>query len=97
MNIQKKRAQKYFIDWKPFSELNNSYNNVFKEMKLIRNYISHKSIHLKKDIKRIHPSFNWKLYPLLNKNHSNWNVFLDYYIIQLNSISWILQKDILNK
>ncbi len=93
----KKRAKKYFIDWKPFTDIDDSYNSTFNEIKAIRNYIAHKSIESKKILKWYYPSYWHTLFSLLNKQHSNWNVYLDYFIIELNSISWLLQKNILNK
>lgn len=89
----KNRAKRFFINWKPFSDITGSKKDILEEIITIRNYIAHKS---KESKIKFYSNYTYNiknLYWFFTKTHSWWNDNFDNFLLELNSISWFLQQN----
>lgn len=96
-NKTKERSKIFFLDWKPFTCLDSWNEDILNQIIKIRNFIAHKSIESKKKIEKLYSFKLLSIYFLFNKPHSNWNNYFDNFILELSSISWNLQNNIIEK
>jgi len=87
-----KRSKKYFIDWKPFSQLSQINLDNLQKISELRNYIAHKSKESKNIFTKSYTFEISNLHSFFAKPHSWYNDYFDNFIIELNAISWSLQK-----
>jgi hypothetical protein len=89
-----KRAKRFFLEGKPFTDITQNQNEILNEILILRNYIAHKSIESKKILENNYSFKVLSIHYLLTKNHS-WNeTYFDKYINHLINISLSLQSDL---
>lgn len=90
-----KRSKKYLIDWKPFVLPDNKLI-ILEQIITIRHYIAHRSIESKRNLEK---SLRFKFFSidhLFSKTFRSGYTYFDNYLLELNSICWIIQKDLID-